>query len=716
MPAVSLEHLVREKASSTTLNAIAGCVLGIEVDHYLHRTIQLSESPLFTPWAGVSPALFTIVREDLATLQQAEVKPFFVFSGLAVPTNYEDAHDARAAAKAQALEELERRRDEDTLAAFAALVRPADLSSALLNIFRQEGVEFMVAPYFADAQLCSMLTNPLSGRDADSDLDAVYASSSALVFGIDRLIVDISFKQGRISFCERAVILQQGLGGLTDDQFLDAFLFAGNDYCSLVPILLRHNPPEMNSMRIRAAADVVRQNRTGFQAVEGNPLLESDPTYIERWLRARVLFKNHPVLTRDGDIVLLNAKDAPVAAAEVVGPRLPREVYFYLSRGIIAPDVVNCVLSGRWQETTPLDAGETREYRALIDALADYRLQCIDLLTASKSLHIYFEKKPVLPILYHDRTPYPLSIERPVTSLREGLQSWNIDKDFLKKNGIDEAVTLKSLLAALENPASVKQSLRPAKKLTTLREVQATSLYRLLELRAYISPDHTLSGWGKALLGALRAGGPELAVPICTSFELLKMRSIKFEPFSRIYPAASSNVAGESEAGPDGRNLARLAALLPLTQSGVAWQGMMDRNMLVAFNLAKAMQTMLAKLYDMVLVSLLLSGYVQRGENLLRGLAQSQRPFQIMHDAGLAIYANQYLSLHASGVSASDIRDMMRQRFPSATSGDTDMKTLIKLWRALFVGVDVAAKIGCLGEVERTKFAGLKTWCDSLEI
>lgn len=666
MPAVSLDFLVREKACTTTLSAIKGCVLGIEVDHYLRRTIQFCKTPLSTPWGGVSPLLYKLVREDLAVLQQAKIKPFFVFSGLVVPQDYNASHEVRAYARSQALESLESRRDEETLAAFAALVRPAELSAGLMAFFKQEAISFIVAPYFANAQLCAMAKGELEGKSEIPDLDCVYASADALVFGIERLILDIAFQQGRMSYCERSVVLQQGLGGLTDDQFLDAFLFAGNDYCSLVPILLRHNPPEMTSLRIRAAADVVRQNRTGFQAIEGNPLLESDPTYVERWLRARVLFKHHPVMLWKGDVILLNAKDAPVGTAEVVGPRLPREVYYYLSRGIIASDILNILLSGKWQETTPLDAGETKEYRTLLDALSDHRIQCIDLLTADKALHMYFKKKSVYPVLYHDRTQFPLQIERLETPLRAGLQKWSIDAGFMKKHKIADPSSLQSLLAALEDPSAVKDSLQPAKKLISLPEVRATVMYRFLELRSYIFPDHTLSGWGRALLGALRVAEPQLAIPICTSFELLKVRAIKFEAFSKQYPAPASNLSVNDPTGelyPDARNMARLAALLPLSQREVPWQGALDRNMLVAFGIARAMQTVLAQLYDMVQISLLLGGQVQRDDAILQALSSSQRPFQVSHDAGLAIYAKQWFGLLSSGTSTADVKDIMRQRF-----------------------------------------------------
>jgi hypothetical protein len=60
------------------------------------------------------------------------------------------------------------------------------------------------------------------------------------------------------------------------------------------------------------------------------------------------------------------AADIPADLHEIFTHRLPDEIYFYLSRGLLSPQPLVWLASGQIIEHPPLDNGETNEYRRFI--------------------------------------------------------------------------------------------------------------------------------------------------------------------------------------------------------------------------------------------------------------------------------------------------------------------------------------------------------------
>lgn len=61
--------------------------------------------------------------------------------------------------------------------------------------------------------------------------------------------------------------------------------------------------------------------------------------YVDMFCRARCVIKYHPVITDEGQVRPLNKEYAPNDIHEFIGYRLPDELYYYLMRGLISPQV-----------------------------------------------------------------------------------------------------------------------------------------------------------------------------------------------------------------------------------------------------------------------------------------------------------------------------------------------------------------------------------------
>jgi hypothetical protein len=146
--------------------SLSGAVIGIEASDYLDRLDRFHvpvvpplvvKEPL-TPALGGTPfGLKPIFRATIAAWRAAGITPLFVFSGLDVGKNdsvlAEALRNTQLHSDAWALyDKNEGNRAVDTFRKSAA-VAPEELFRLLQTILREEGVEFIVAPYGAPAQV-----------------------------------------------------------------------------------------------------------------------------------------------------------------------------------------------------------------------------------------------------------------------------------------------------------------------------------------------------------------------------------------------------------------------------------------------------------------------------------------------------------------------------------------------------------------------------------
>jgi hypothetical protein len=155
--------------------SLSGAVIGIEAADYLDRLDRFHvpvihplvvKEPL-TPALGGTPfGLKPIFRATIAAWKAAGITPLFVFSGLDVGKNdsvlAEALRNSQLHSEAWALyDKNDPNRAVETFRKSTA-VAPEELFRLLQTILREEGVEFIVAPYGAPAQVCSKVNVELS--------------------------------------------------------------------------------------------------------------------------------------------------------------------------------------------------------------------------------------------------------------------------------------------------------------------------------------------------------------------------------------------------------------------------------------------------------------------------------------------------------------------------------------------------------------------------
>jgi len=259
----------------------------------------------------------------------------------------------------------------------------------------------------------------------------VFGPSEILLYDIDKIITKIDMEQSQFYWVTKQAC-QEELGRLSNDQFIDFCLLLGSQY-------LRTFPPFENpafpgkTINIRDALGMF--NVAGRSAINLIAQFEEDRRvqelqYMDRYKRAFMSVKHHVFMDVDGKVAPMNPDHTPSDVHELIGQRLPEELYFYLSRGILGPNIPNYLTSGEVYVPLPLGVEDSDIYRQLVgDLLTPYRTQAICLL--SNSLHRFYQTKVInVRTWYDEKSDRSINLKS-LPSVKETIQAWKVRSEQL---------------------------------------------------------------------------------------------------------------------------------------------------------------------------------------------------------------------------------------------------------------------------------------------
>ena len=292
-------------------------------------------------------------------------------------------------------------------------------------------------------------------RHSKSYIHAIYGPTDTLLYnGVDKLItsIDLVSPNPTFSFVQKRSIL--GDLGVSEDQFLDIGILLGFDHS--LPF-----PPTVHDQALKATVDMVKYYKSGHAAVSA---LADQPhikqmQYPEHYARTRSMIKYSLILSSEGSVTPLplaissppphahpnhhshhpTAADIPTDLHEIFTHRLPDEVYFYLSRGLLGPQALVWLTTGQIIENPPLDNGETTEYRRFIkEVITDGQTgpRVTSLALISSAMHNFWQTKKVVGNFWFDQ-PAP---QKPIShnsqqtlQLTERVGSWNVPSNIIEE-------------------------------------------------------------------------------------------------------------------------------------------------------------------------------------------------------------------------------------------------------------------------------------------
>ncbi|KAI9796098.1 MAG: hypothetical protein M1833_006520 [Piccolia ochrophora] len=664
------------------LSVLKDLVVGIEAAYYLSKFLNAGLDPLLVATGGEPLASKKAIEEDLDKLMSFDVTPLFVFSGMDTvkkPGATGDlAETARFTAQARGWELCKQHDDTaDPDRDFSREVAEAFRDSGPIKVERlfkffqkilyDKGIDFIVAPYSAWAQLAYLEDSP------KQYIDTIMGGSETFLFEVDKVITNIDVKNAQFSWISKRMC-QEELGKVSGDMFVDACMLSGTSFLPTFPPL-ENSTNERKTFTIRDTVNMMFTLGKSVTAVCTHYQDEArvqQLDYLDRYQRGRLAVKHHVVLTDDGKVEPLDVDHAPWDVHEFIGQRLPEELYFYLSKGIISPRVLNWLTSGEMTETPPLDNGESAEYRELIQKqLSELRTQALALL--SQPLSRFYQRKDVTVHYWFDSgLEKALSHKDLVPRPRDIVADWNV-----RQKALDEQRKKTGFLSSTE-------------------EILANTLWRFLHLRGYVDDDHTLTPLGIALQAAMSTLDPadHLEESIFLAVELLRLNALNAAHIFSDYVGAP--VCGSEKDKFNCAFVSRVACLGHLRTKLNGFTGPLSHQLLAFHSIFSAVRDALRDLVEVVMVNLLLNADAGRDREDWVGLGLAL-PFATDYGCGLGIAVNMYLDEIDREPSPPpvNLRETIKIQdgekwLPNSVDMPADLHKAFRLWDAVYQAVKTA--------------------------
>jgi hypothetical protein len=231
-------------------------------------------------------------------------------------------------------------------------------------------------------------------------IHAIYSSTEALLWGVDKVITSIDFPSS-FTFVDKSRLLADI--SLTQDQFLDMGILAG---CSLC----RTFPPAAGDFTLRAIIDIIRNYKSGLAAVQqwrNDNGIKLVPNYPDLFMRARLAIRFSFILTTDGACMpyalaipnsqVTSIADVPADIDEIFSPRLPDELYFYMCKGVISPQIIGWLTTGMIVESQPLsDSNDYQRFTKELLTEAPTSSRVLTLALLADALHPQWKQRRIV--------------------------------------------------------------------------------------------------------------------------------------------------------------------------------------------------------------------------------------------------------------------------------------------------------------------------------
>lgn len=426
MPIKSLESYLFERklANTSSIEILQNATVGIDAEHYLSRIYTFKKEQFLPGIGGVPSSLKEYIKSDLQVFKEFNIKPVFVISGLHIQlqdtiyqTNEFSPQEQHHESSWANLGSKQPYTYNNTIESFRLFTDPLPLGPMvhdLIKYFIELGIDYIISPYDASFQLSYLFQNNF--------VDTIYGSTDLLLTKIDKFILGMEFQSKDFRFIDKHKVLTEL--GLTERQFLDLSLMVG---CNIQPITFPNFPPlpKPNPVQpypqlsyFKLGLDIIYQFNqfTGDKNgnLQGYIAGLNDPKLLELYYKGHTAIKYMPVLNREGLIELYNVEMAklgieinvdffleeesegstsepnseaasktaskepsvlgessrvvkvPNDIHDVISQRMPPELYFYQSVGLMPVTILEAIAKGRLDIRPPLEAGISESYRRLI--------------------------------------------------------------------------------------------------------------------------------------------------------------------------------------------------------------------------------------------------------------------------------------------------------------------------------------------------------------
>ena len=418
MPIRTLESYLFERklANASSIEILQNATIGIDVDHYLSRIYTFKKEQLLSGIGGVPSSLKDYIQSDLQVFKEFNIKPIFIISGINLQLQVPKYRNNELTPQEQHLEatwaklatkQLYSYNNVESFRLFTDPLPLRPMVNDLIKYFIEIDIDYLIAPYDASFQLSYLYQIGM--------IDTIYGSTDLLLTKIDRFILGMEFQSKDFRFIDKAKVLHELQ--VTERQFIDLSIMVG---CNVQPDTFPNFPPIPKPNQIqpypqlsyfKLGLDIiyqVNQYNGGQENLMGYIASLNDPRLVELYFKGHAALNYAPVLNKEGSVELYSIEmsklgleinpefvllddDAQKAESkkgesngkkeetskhkiikvpndvhDIVSQRLPTEIYFYQSLGLIPIQLLESITQGELDVRPTLESGLSDSYKKLI--------------------------------------------------------------------------------------------------------------------------------------------------------------------------------------------------------------------------------------------------------------------------------------------------------------------------------------------------------------
>mmetsp|Transcript_73169 Transcript_73169/g.161491 ORF Transcript_73169/g.161491 Transcript_73169/m.161491 type:complete len:756 (-) Transcript_73169:92-2359(-) len=726
--------------NSSKLNELRGVHVGVDAVFWL-RSIQALKDPFADALGGIPPGIFGFVDKELDSFKEYGITPLFIFQGVAPGPQHSMFANRMDQQMDMAWNHLAR--GEKSLAQKCFAVSTSringDFVYFIFHHLRHRGYECIQAPYFAGAQLAHFAEQGV--------VQTIFGPPGLLLYGVKSVVIMLNFGQQHFDWVDLDSVLSKWQ--LSWDEFVDACMLAGTEYCLTYPYLnLRDFQPAQARFNFDAAVYIIKQSPL-INWMQAFPTDDMKNDHVDGYCICKVLVQNSPVYhLSDVSIRPLGATsktpsaavpEVPADFSSIMGSKLPPSLYYLMLHGIISHKLPQALAKGEWTDKSqPLV--DTNEFRTLLRDLEDYRKVALGLI--AQYLHPSFQTKQILCKAYweHNSIRQALSTDPKLPEgarviqpeITKGLR-WKISGSAVKKEMQRQGVTKVDFKFCLnwhayefENDGPLLRGINlvgPCTFDSDLHSLSALVHFMLLEKLDFISPE---DGNATVLSDLLKETPANLTEPCLTALELMKFGRLDGEPFETAqpekpfpedvkYPVAANLSQPERDAKCGKLLLCRVMSLVPMKLRHVMWDSDVDFDLAAFHSLVRALKRTLRQMVEGILAHVLwkdLSNVkiLPKGFMCTSPLKDSwpqtpaELPAFMLPRACMGIVVKYFLEYKGSDLETFKVD--LGKRFPCCWQPIEDMKLAFTFWQDLRRCMDkIAEDLGADDLVEEMRKA-----------
>ena len=428
----------------------------------------------------------------------------------------------------------------------------------------------------------------------DSDQCAgIMGAQELLLYPIkDSVIRSIDWEANTVSAISKKQLIK--ILNVSEPLFMDALLMTGTSFLPPFPALLEPTLIKNQPFTISDAVNILRTSDKSVTIActsSFNDIVQMhDPTWLDKYRKARMAVNHFIYITEEGEVKVNDYDKLTKDNHEYLGLQLPSELFHYVNTGLIGPRILSWITNGQLVVLPTVDGVASDEYKKLVTSqLLPIRELTLNLLIPR--LHRCIQHKSITLKVWYDRSySYTVNHRNLQPSPYTRISGWEARDAAIKEHFPDfVAGSVASEVLALNNPDFVKTTLtkEKIKGIQSADTIITLTIWRMLQLRGYVTDTHTLTAHGKALAAAMTAFEPtvkknpevpHLQESILVAFELLRFDLLNTRNKHEELRGLPLNGTDEDQASL--LLISRCSTLLKLRHEANGYTGPLSKNLL----------------------------------------------------------------------------------------------------------------------------------------